>query len=131
MPLVGPMIGVLVRARPSCNAAVAPVGLQVRDLQDPAQAARVVAVLVAPVVLAVLVVVPVLVAAVAVPVAVPLVRLDAVAARASRASPSARSVKSLKCGRRQAWVECKFPVVMAPRLSAFVRVHQSVILPKK
>ncbi len=131
MPLVGPMIAVLVLARPSCNVVAAPVALQVRDLPDPAQAARVVAVLVAPVVPAVLVVVPALVAAVVVPVEAPLVRLDAVVARASRASPSARSVKSLKCGRRQAWVECKFPVVMAPRLSAFVKVHRSVILPKK
>lgn len=102
LPLVGPMIVVLVRARPSCNAAVGPVALQVQDLPDPAQAARVAAVLVAPEAQAVPVVVPALVAAVAVPVVVPLVRSDAVVARASRASPSARSVKSLKCGRRQA-----------------------------
>ena len=100
--LAGPMTVALVLVLPSSSAPEAPVALQVQDLVDQVQAAQVVLAPVVLVVLAVPVAVPVLVVAVAVPVEVPLVPSVAVAERVSPASPSAQSVKSLKCGRRQA-----------------------------
>jgi hypothetical protein len=103
--LAGPMTVALALALRSSSARVALAAQLVQDLAVRAQAARVVGALGALVVLGVLavpvgVLVPVGVAAV--PVAVPLVRSAAVVARASPASRSGRSVKSLKCGRRQA-----------------------------
>jgi hypothetical protein len=103
--LAGPMTVALALALRSSSARVALAAQLVLDLAVRAQAARVVGALGALVVLGVLavpVVVLVPVGVAAVPVAVPLVRSAAVVARASPASRSGRSVKSLKCGRRQA-----------------------------